>query len=87
MEWSEEKFLTKAVDKISSAIALRYVDLSTKMDNAKKVLDNIYSLYSKLCNVDFFTQETQQTIDLLKGDHMTIGSTLKTSPGTSQTHF
>ena len=44
-------------------------------------------MYSKLCNFDFFTQETQQTIDRLQGDLKSTGSSLKTSPSFRQLHF
>ena len=47
LEWFERKFHTKVLKKISSAIALRQVDLATKMENVKIVLENI-SLYTKL---------------------------------------
>ena len=59
LEWSECKFHTKFMDTISSAIALSQVDLATKIKGVKTILGYIYSLYIKLCDVDFFTQETQ----------------------------
>lgn len=68
LEQSEKKFHTKVLDKISSAITLRHVVLSTKMETVKIALENIYYLYTKLCNVYFFNQETQQTIEFLQGE-------------------
>ena len=59
LEWYERKFHTKVLEKISNVIALRQVDLATKMENLKKVLENIFSIYRKLCNVEIFTKETQ----------------------------
>ena len=56
LEWSERKFHTKVLEKISSAIALRQVDLATKMESVKIVLEKIFFLYTKLCNVELFTQ-------------------------------
>ena len=56
------------LEKISSAIALRQVDLSTKVDGVKTLLDSIYLLYNKLCDADFFTQETQQHVLKLQID-------------------
>lgn len=75
------------MDKISSAIALRQVDLSTKMESVKKFLDKILSLYRKLHNVDIFTKENQQSIEQLQGDLQLIGTTLRQSPNTSQVNF
>lgn len=57
LEWSEKKFQNKVNEKISSDIALIEVALATKIDSVKKVLENILSLYTKLCNPTFFTQE------------------------------
>ena len=64
------------MENISSTIALRQVDLSNNMESVKKVLDNIFSLYRKLCDVDIFTKETQQLINQLEGDLQLIGTTL-----------
>ena len=50
------------MEKISSAITLKQVELSTKVDSVKKFLESMYSLYTKLCDVDFFTKETQQNL-------------------------
>ena len=41
MECSEKKYQTKVAEKISSTIALGQVDLSTKVDGVKTLLDNI----------------------------------------------
>ena len=61
-EWFEKKFQHKVNDKISSEIALTQVALETKIDNVKKVLENIFSLYTKLCNPTHFTQEIRNHI-------------------------
>ena len=44
LEWSERKFQSKVLEKIPSAIALRQVDLATKVESVKTVLENIFSL-------------------------------------------
>ena len=56
MAWTKRKYHTKVMENISSAIALRQVDLATKIESVKKILEGIYALYNKLCNVDFFLQ-------------------------------
>ena len=61
LEWSENKFQGKVNEKISSEIALQ-VELATKVEDVKKVLKNIFSLYTKLCNPTLFTQETRSHI-------------------------
>lgn len=66
LEWSEKKFQSKVNDKISSDIAHTQVTLATKMESVKKVLENIYSLYTKLCNPTLFTQETRSHILILE---------------------
>ena len=58
MEWSKKKFQAKVNEKISSEIALSQVELATKIEKVKKVLENIFSLYTKLCDPTIFTQET-----------------------------
>ena len=61
-EWFEKKFKTKVNEKISSEISLTKVSLATKIDSVKKVLENIFSLYTKLCNPTLFTQEIMNCI-------------------------
>lgn len=60
MEWSERKFQGKVNENISSGIALEQVELAKIIDKAKIVLENIFSLYRKLCDFSNFTQETNQ---------------------------
>ena len=68
LEWSKIKFHSKELEYISSVISLRQVDLATKMEDVKKVLENIFSLYTKLCYVNLLTQDVHRAIDWLKGD-------------------
>ena len=63
LAWLERQFHTNVLEKISSAIKLRHVDQETKMESLKTMLDKIFSLYTKLCNVELFTQEAQRAID------------------------
>ena len=56
------------MDKISSVVALRKVDLTTQVESLKIVLDRIFSLYRKLSDVYIFIKETQQSIYQLQGD-------------------
>ena len=62
LEWSERKFQMKVNERISSEIALSKVELAKKIEKVKAVLENIFSLYSKLCDSSLFTQETSQRI-------------------------
>ena len=62
MEWSEKKFQEKVNEKISSEIALSQVELANKIEKVKRVLENIFSLYKKLCDPTAFTQETSQRV-------------------------
>ena len=66
LEWSRKKFQGKVNEKISSEIALQQVVLATKVKEVKKVLENIFSLYTKLYNPTLFTQETKSHILSLK---------------------
>ena len=49
-------------EKISSEIALSQVELVKKIEKVKKVFENVFSLYTKLCDSSYFTQETSQRI-------------------------
>ena len=62
LEWSEIKFQANVNEKISSAIALSQVELATKINSVKKFLENIFSLYTKLCDTTLFTQEIPSDI-------------------------
>lgn len=83
MEWSEKKFQTKMNEEISSAIALHQVKLANKIDDLKKMLENIFSLYTKLCDVLMFTQEVKRYIDHLVGDFKKIANVIQQSPSQS----
>ena len=62
MEWSEKKFQGKFNEKISSEIALSQVELATKIEKLKKVLENIISLYAKFCDPTLYTKGTSHRI-------------------------
>ena len=62
MKWSEKKFQGKVNEKISSDIALAQVELATRIEKVKRILENIFSLYTKLCDPTLFTQETSHRI-------------------------
>ena len=62
LEWSEKKLQSKVNEKISCDIELTQVTLETKVEDVKKVLENIFLVYTKLCNPTLFTQETRSHI-------------------------
>ena len=51
MEWFEKKFQAKVNDKIAPS----QVELDTKIKKVKKVLEDIFSPYTKLCDPTIFT--------------------------------
>ena len=55
MEWSEKKFQAKVNEKISSEIVVSQVELANKIEKVKEELENILSLYTKLCDPSIFT--------------------------------
>ena len=55
LEWSERKFQAKVNEKISSEIALSQVELAKRIEKVREVLENIFSLYTKLCDPSIFT--------------------------------
>ena len=55
MEWSEKKFQGKVNEKISSEITLLQAELAKKIEKTKIVLENVFSLYKKLCYFSYFT--------------------------------
>ena len=73
MEWFERKFQGKVNEKISGDIALSQVELATKIEQVKKVLGNILSLYTKLCDPSLFTQEVGHKILSLE-DNLKLSS-------------
>lgn len=87
LEWSEKKFQNKVNEKIYSDIALRQVALETKIDGVKKVLENIFSLYTKLCNPTLFTQEIRNHILSLEIQIQTSSAKLPMFPAQSEKHF
>ena len=87
LECYEIKFQHKVDEKISSALALSQVELATKIDSVKKVLENIFSLYTKLCNPTLFTQEVRSHIVNLESHMQSTGITLPRSPAQSDNFF
>ena len=87
MEWSEKKFQGSVNEKIANEIALSQVALAKVMENAKKVLENIFSLYKKLCDFSFFTQQTSQRITTLEQNLNTSSTQLPKDPSQSAKHF
>lgn len=87
LEWSKKKFQSKVNEKISADIALTQVALETKVQSVKKVLENIFSMYTKLCNPTLFTQETRSQILSLEIQINTSGAKLPMTPAQSEKHF
>ena len=74
-------------EKILGDIAFTQVALETKVESVKKVLENIFSLYTKLCNLTLFTQETISHILSLKSQINASGAKLPMTPAQSEKHF
>ena len=71
MVW--RKFQGKVNEKILGDIALSQVELAIKIEQVKKVLGNILSLYTKLCDPSLFTQEVGHKILSLE-DNLKLSS-------------
>ena len=76
LECSTKKFQAKVNEKISNDIALSQVELAIKIENVKKVLENIFSLYTKLCDPTLFTQEASHIILILQRNFNILGMQL-----------
>ena len=87
LEWSERKFQMKVNEKILGKIALTQVELAKKIEKVKAVLENIFSLYSKLCDSSLFTQETSQRILSLERNLKVSSMQLPKDPTQSEKHF
>ena len=87
LEWFKKKFQAKLNEKISSEIALSQVEIAKKIEKVKTLLENIFSLYSKLCDSSFFTQETSQRILSLERNLKISGMQLLKDPAQSEKHF
>lgn len=87
LEWSKKKFQNNVNEKISSDISLTQVALETKVEDVKKVLENIFSLYTKLCKPTLFTQETRSHIPSLESQITRSSAKLPMNPAQSKKHF
>lgn len=87
LEWSEKKFQIKVNGKISGEITLSQVELAKKFEKMKIVLQNIFSLYSKLCDSLYFTQETSQRILSLERNLKISSTQLPKDLAQSEKHF
>ena len=77
----------KVNEKISSEITLTQVELAKKIEMVKVVLENIFSLYSKLCDSSLFTQETSQRILSLERNLKISSMQFPRDPAQSEKHF
>ncbi len=73
MEWLENKFQTKINQIISNEIKLSQVEIAKKIEKVKIVLENIFSLYTKLCDPSIFTQDNSQRIMSLERNLKVLG--------------
>lgn len=87
MEWSEKKFQGKVNEKIASEITSSQVELAKVIEKAKKVLENTFSLYKKLCDFSYFTQQTSQRISTLERNLNISSMQLPKDPTQSEKHF
>lgn len=55
LQWSEKKFEKKVLEKVSTEISIRQVELSNIVNNVEGVVQNIQNLYKILCDVPRFT--------------------------------
>ena len=77
----------KVNKKISGEIALSQVELAKKVEKVKIVLENIFSLYSKLCDFSYFTQESSQRILSLERNLKVSSTQLPKDLAQSEKHF
>lgn len=77
----------KVNERISSEIELSRVVLAKKIKKVKLVLENIFSLYSKLCDSSLFTQETSQRILSFERNLKISSMQLPKDPAQSENHF
>ena len=81
------KEISKQSEKILGEIALKQVALATKVESVKKVLEEIFSLYTKLCNPTFFMQETRSHILSLESQINASSAKLLMTPAQSEKYF
>lgn len=87
LECSKNKFQSKVNEKISCDIAFTQVALETKVESVKKVLEKIFSLYTKLCNPTLLTQETRTHILILESQINSSSATFPMTLAQSEKHF
>ena len=63
------------------------MELAKKIEKVKALLENIFSLYSKLCDPSIFTQETSQRIMSLERNLKISSMQLPKDPTQSEKHF
>ena len=77
----------KVNEKIFGEITLSQVELAKKVEKVKIVLENIFSLYSKLGDCSYFTQESSQRILSLERNLKVLSTQLPKDLAQSEKHF
>ena len=77
----------KVNEKILGKIALSQVELGKKIEKVKIVLENIFSLYSRLCDPSLFTQKISQRILSLERNLKVSIIQVPRDPAQNEKHF
>lgn len=86
-EWSERRFETKMMNKVSTEIVVKQVELSTLVKETKILVVNGKSLLAKLCSVELFTEENQHLLENLKKEISATSQSLTLDPDTITGHY
>ena len=77
----------KVLNKVSTDIAVKQVEISSLVTNLEEVVHNAHSLYKKLCNVEEFTKDNQDLIDKLQLDLKSTRHSLSMDASSNSIHF
>lgn len=83
----EKKLENKALEKIASESVLQLGELSTSITELDNLVQNVLTLFNKLCDIAKLTHNVKEKLYKVGGDMKSSANVLNVGPSTSLVHY
>ena len=87
LQRAERKFENKVLEQVAQKIGIYQVDLSTILSSLETFVNNVTSLFRKLCDTSSFTQEIKDKLSKIDEDLKESAHQLSLDPSYSSAHY